>query len=191
MAPSDDSAESGKVKYIKADLFKAPPNSILVHACNTKGSWGGGIAVAFKERYPSAFQVYKAHCDAHGTNLIGTCLLIRNDSSWSAEEQERGHHIACLFTSRAYGKRKDKPEEILSHTKMAVIDLMKQNIDGKVLHSWYVQQRLILQKLILTISYVISRINSGKFAVPWAQTEEVLEELCVEMIVYDPIEPVG
>lgn len=31
-----------------------------------------------------------------------------------------------------------------------------------------------------------SRFNSGKFAVPWGDTEQVLKELGVAMIVYDP-----
>ncbi|KAJ7598744.1 hypothetical protein C8J56DRAFT_914868 [Mycena floridula] len=55
------------ITYIGGDLFEAPVGSILIHACNTAGSWGGGIAVAFLERYPAAFQVYRSHCQSHGT----------------------------------------------------------------------------------------------------------------------------
>ncbi|KAF8195532.1 hypothetical protein BJ912DRAFT_1056765 [Pholiota molesta] len=126
------------LSYIAGDLFLAPPNSILVHACNTQGSWGAGIALAFK---------------------LGTCLLIPGDV----------HDIACLFTSRAYGKRKDTPEEILAATQGAVQDLLKQNVQGKALHA--------------------CRFNSGKFAVPWEDTEAILKALNVSMTIYTPAEP--
>ncbi|KAG7088960.1 hypothetical protein E1B28_012905 [Marasmius oreades] len=146
-----------KLTHVKGDLFSAPPGSILVHACNTVGSWGGGIAVAFKDRYPSHFEVYKAHCEDHGPEtLIGTCLLLPGEV----------HDVACLFTSRAYGKRKDKPEQILAATKMAVLDLVRQNTGDKGLHA--------------------CRFNSGKFGVPWEETEQILQELEVTMTVYNP-----
>ncbi|KAF8158212.1 ADP-ribose 1''-phosphate phosphatase [Crassisporium funariophilum] len=134
-----------KLSYIQGDLFSAPDNSILVHACNTLGSWGGGIAIAFRENYPTQFQLYKAHCKAHGQELVGTCLLIPGDK----------HDIACLFTSRAYGRRKDTPAEILAATRTAVKDLQDKNTTNKALHA--------------------CRFNSGKFAVPWNDTEAVLK----------------
>ncbi|KDR82620.1 hypothetical protein GALMADRAFT_238031 [Galerina marginata CBS 339.88] len=140
--------------HIKGDIFSAPPNSILVHACNTQGSWGSGIALAFRERYPAQYERYRAHCKAHGGALVGTCLLIPGER----------HDIACLFTSRAYGRRKDTPPEILMATRTAVHGLMHQNVEGKALHA--------------------CRFNSGKFAVPWADTEAVLNDLCVSMTVY-------
>jgi ADP-ribose 1''-phosphate phosphatase len=149
------------VTYITGDLFLAPPNSILIHACNTLGSWGAGIALAFRSKFPDAFEIYKAHCKAHSNEeLIGTCLVIRS--------REGGHDIACLFTSRAYGRRKDPPEEILNATRGAIKDLQRQNDEGKALHA--------------------CRINSGKFAVPWALTAAILEELGAEMTIYDPVE---
>jgi ADP-ribose 1''-phosphate phosphatase len=121
------------LNYINNDLFSAPPNSILIHACNTLGSWGAGIALAFRSKYPEAFEVYSAHCKAHTNDqLIGTCLIIRSG------QREGGHDIACLFPSRAYGRRKDPPEEILSATRDAIKDLQRQNEEKKPLHAWYV-----------------------------------------------------
>ncbi|KAJ3508916.1 hypothetical protein NLJ89_g5497 [Agrocybe chaxingu] len=117
-----------KLTYVKGDLFAAPAGSILVQACNTQGSWGAGIAVAFKDKYPAAFQQYKAHCETHGQALVGTCLLIPGET----------HVVACLFTSRAYGRRKDAPADILAATQTAVQDLIDQNVDGKPLHAWCV-----------------------------------------------------
>ena len=123
-----------KLMYITGDLFAAPENTILVHACNTLGSWGAGIATVFKEKYPSQFELYEAHCKEHGQALVGTCLLIPGDR----------HDIACFFTSRAYSKRKDKADEILAATRMAVQDLVKQNIRKKPLHAWWVHSLLKL-----------------------------------------------
>jgi ADP-ribose 1''-phosphate phosphatase len=116
-----------KITHITADIFAAPTGSILVHACNTRGSWGSGIALAFKQKYPDAFETYKSVCKEHGASLLGTCLLIRGEP----------HDIACLFTSKDYGKRVDKPEQILASTRLAVLDLLKQNVDPvKELHAW-------------------------------------------------------
>ncbi|RMX94487.1 hypothetical protein D0867_13837 [Hortaea werneckii] len=61
----------------KGDIFSAPPNTLLIHACNCEGSWGAGIAKAFKTHYPSAYQTYHAYCTSHTPEeLIGTALLI-------------------------------------------------------------------------------------------------------------------
>jgi ADP-ribose 1''-phosphate phosphatase len=117
---------NSKLVYVEGDLFVAPDHSILVHACNTLGSWGSGIALTFREKYPAQFAQYQAHCKTHGQALVGTCLLIPGDK----------HDIACLFTSRAYGKDKDKPAEILAATRKAMIDLEAKNVDNKGLHAW-------------------------------------------------------
>ena len=127
---------NSKLTYIDGDIFAAPPNAILIHACNTLGSWGAGIALAFQFRYPAAFAVYKAHCKAHSDNVdgwIGTCLIIRGEP---VTEGGKGHDIACLFTSRAYGKYKDSAANILNATRGAVKDLLQQNGEGKSLHAW-------------------------------------------------------
>ncbi|KAJ7272551.1 hypothetical protein B0H12DRAFT_584598 [Mycena haematopus] len=144
------------ITHIQADLFAAPAGSILIHACNTRGSWGAGIATAFKERYPDAFIQYKDHCKKHGAALVGTCLLIRGET----------HDIACLFTSKEYGRRVDPAAAILAATRTAVADLLKQNTDPvKELHS--------------------CRFNSERFGVPWEETEKVLVELGATMTVYE------
>ncbi|KAJ6625722.1 hypothetical protein B0H10DRAFT_1776375 [Mycena sp. CBHHK59/15] len=145
-----------KIRHITADIFAAPAGSILVHACNTKGSWGGGIALAFKQKYPTAFAEYKSVCKSDGESLLGSCLLIRGEQ----------HDIACLFTSKDYGKMVDKPEDILTATRLAVADLLKQNAEEtKELHA--------------------CRFNSEKFGVIWEETEKVLVELGAEMTVYE------
>ncbi|KAJ7173747.1 hypothetical protein C8R46DRAFT_1083855 [Mycena filopes] len=145
---SQATALLNKITHVKADLFAAPAGSILIHACNTKGSWGAGIATAFQERYPSAFAKYKNTCKKKGTDLIGTCLLIRGET----------HDIACLFTSKDYGRRVDSPTDILAATRLAVADLLAQNTDPvKPMHA--------------------CRFNSERFG--------ILVELGAEMTVYE------
>ncbi|KAI7141110.1 hypothetical protein KC343_g13890 [Hortaea werneckii] len=125
-----------KVVEAKGDIFAAPSNSLLIHACNCEGSWGAGIAKAFKTHYPSAYQIYHAHCTSHDPeDLIGTALLIptfrgddADDDSTrtstksdrktkttttgnkqlnSSEQQHKYQHfIGCLFTSRSKGAKK-------------------------------------------------------------------------------------
>ncbi|OKL58438.1 ADP-ribose 1''-phosphate phosphatase [Talaromyces atroroseus] len=51
-----------KIAEIEGDLFDAPDGAALIHACNCLGSWGGGIAKSFKNKYPAAFKTYNAHC---------------------------------------------------------------------------------------------------------------------------------
>ncbi|KAI0409733.1 hypothetical protein F4802DRAFT_545290 [Xylaria palmicola] len=75
------------------DIFAAPDHTVLTHACNTQGKWGAGIAVAFKNAYPNAFETYRKHC--LGPVQTGTCLLIEPCEAGTAPK----HWVACLFTS--------------------------------------------------------------------------------------------
>lgn len=120
-------SSSSTITNVSGDLFSAPEGSILVHACNTKGSWGAGIALAFRARFPEQFEAYKRRCKEKKDALVGTCLLL---------PAER-YTIACLFTSRNYGRNKDRPDQILAATKSALQDLVAQNTKGKELHAWY------------------------------------------------------
>ncbi|KAF5309334.1 hypothetical protein D9611_014002 [Ephemerocybe angulata] len=144
------------ITNVVGDLFAAPEGSILVQACNTKGKWGAGIALAFRDRFPEQYEQYRSHCAENQDNLVGTCLLLPGQN----------YTIACLFTSRNFGRFKDSPTQILAATKSALQDLMRQNSEGKALHA--------------------CRFNSGKFGVPWERTARIIEELGVAMSVYTP-----
>ncbi|KAL1744065.1 hypothetical protein HDZ31DRAFT_64420 [Schizophyllum fasciatum] len=89
---------------------------------------GRGIAAAC---CPREYAAYQAHCVARGaTALAGTCLLIPCANA-------AGHDVPCLFTSRAYERRKDGREQILDAMRRAVADLEVQNVGGKALHAWW------------------------------------------------------
>ncbi|KAG8816937.1 ADP-ribose 1''-phosphate phosphatase [Serendipita sp. 400] len=141
----------------EGDLFaKAPQSSVLVHACNTQGSWGSGIAAAFKAKFPDAYEVYHQVCIEKGSALLGTSLLIPSGET----------DIACLFTSRGYGKNKYPKRMILDSTRSAVADLQRQ-LEGS-------------DKPIYGC-----RINAGLFRVPWEETVGVLQDLNFQMTVYE------
>ena len=68
--------------------------------------------------------------------------------------EHSSYPIICLFTSTGYGRYADSPEQILESTKSALSNLL---FDEDVeIHS--------------------PKINSGKFRVPWEQTEALIEE---------------
>ena len=119
--PSQKSTQTPKLTESIGDIFFAPPNTLLIHACNTEGSWGAGIAAAFKSHYPSAYQIYHDHCHMNGGELWQKALLI------PPQPDDKGEiFVGCLFTSRSKGRKKDSPGQILGATGPAMRDLMRQ-----------------------------------------------------------------
>ncbi|KAF2473662.1 uncharacterized protein BDR25DRAFT_256475 [Lindgomyces ingoldianus] len=154
------------------DIFSAPPNTLLIHACNTQGSWGAGIAAAFRDRYPNAYLQYRSHClKAHDPRAnpvpTGSCLLIPPCETGDVPR----HWIGCLFTSAKYGRAKDRPDVILTNTGPAMRDLLEEvraremgtEGEGEVVSG-----------------IRMCKINSARFGVPWHRTVEVLEGIVVE-----------
>ncbi|KAM7182693.1 hypothetical protein V8F33_014098 [Rhypophila sp. PSN 637] len=190
-----------RITDIQGDLFSAPPNTVLIHACNAIGSWGGGIALAFRKSYPEAFKIYNAHCKRYSSDprkLVGTALLIpppplpsRTAAASSgpvtggkgkgkfaasmsalANEARKQHWIGCLFTSKAYGKGRDSPRDILRATSPAMGHLMrlisKERTNSKTSGGDGPGEIRMCQ------------INSGLFDVPWKDTKRVVAEMTGE-----------
>jgi len=159
-------------------IFDAPDNNLIIHACNCVGSWGAGIAAAFKQRYPKAFDIYKEHCANHTPDsLIGTALLIP-----PLEDTGPRHFVGCLFTSKKFGRGRDSPAQILSNTGPAFLDLVTamvkyREVEGNSIHVEEIR---------------MCQINSGLFSVPWEKSRAVIENLDIgntedfprEIIVY-------
>ncbi|KAK3314735.1 hypothetical protein B0H66DRAFT_563524 [Apodospora peruviana] len=142
------------------NLFDAPPNTVLIHACNCVGSWGGGIALAFKQQYPKAFNHYAEFCKQPPDELIAGALLIPPQGGPNTKEGRKQHYIGCLFTSRRYGRARDSPDDILANTNPAMKGLLQQIAeDGGV------------------TEVRMCQINSGLFGVPWTDTKKLLEEM--------------
>lgn len=158
----DSDPSSLTLKYHTGNLFSAGRNTVLVHACNTQGSWGAGIAKAFKEQYPEAYTIYHNFCvKQHNPKInsvpTGTALLIS-----PVDEGDQKHWIGCLFTSAKYGRAKDKAEVIVQNTGSAMAMLLE------------------LVKNAEDIDSVrMCKINSGKFGVAWERTEKMLQSIDV------------
>lgn len=108
---SSGSLDAMPLQYVQGDLFSVR-SGVLAHACNCHGVWGGGIASAFRQRFPGAFKKYSAHCSQHSAkDLIGSCLLI----------EDGDYKIACLFTND-----NSTNEQVAECTESCLADLARQ-----------------------------------------------------------------
>jgi O-acetyl-ADP-ribose deacetylase (regulator of RNase III) len=69
------------IQFIAGDLFANRfAAEALAHGCNCAGSMGAGIAVGFKQRYPTMFEEYKLRCKAKPpTFSLGSAFLWREE----------------------------------------------------------------------------------------------------------------
>lgn len=152
-----------KITYVEGDIFElADKRSVLAHACNCEGVWESGIAKEFKSRFIIARDTYFTECKKHKYELMGKTVYI----------PEIWNDVACLMTSRGFGLKVDKREQIIEATKLAVADLLSNPIFNNRLGPRVVH---------------MPKINSGLFRVPWEETEKVLLSFVddpVEFIVY-------
>ena len=77
--PLDIIGEMSNVMTRRGDLFESEAQT-LVNAVNTVGVMGGGIALAFKRRFPDMFADYARRCAA-GEVKIGEPYLFTGESS--------------------------------------------------------------------------------------------------------------
>ncbi len=152
------------IAYKKMSLFDAPKGSYLVHACNSQGVWGSGIAATFKEKFPHSFAVYNRACQGNSKFALG--------KSWSINDVD--YVVTCLIVSEGYGKYKSSQEDILKYTEMALHSLLSFVVE------WDKSTKVIYS----------NRFNSGFFGVPWNETEKVLKKVLkqynINWVVCDP-----
>jgi len=150
------------ITEITGDIFDAPSNAIIIHACNCYGSWGAGIAAAFKKTYPNAYTNHHKFCQNNSKDsLIKSAQLI---PPCEKDASKPKHYVGCLFTSKRFGKARDSPAEILRATGPAMQDLLDQ-------------VKKLVEKGGKVSEIRMCRINSGLFGVEWEKTREVLEGL--------------
>ena len=68
------------IKYRKGDIFESE-TQVIVNTVNCQGVMGKGLALAFKERYPAMFAVYKEECKT-GKLRIGRPSLYKDSTPW-------------------------------------------------------------------------------------------------------------
>lgn len=165
----DANPQTIQLTYHIGDIFDAPPRTLLIHACNTQGHWGAGIAKSFKTIYTKAYQLHHRFCAKEHTKAnpvpTGTAQLIA-----PMEGDEDGHWIGCLFTSAKYGKAKDKPAQIVKNS----VESMEQLLEMVKM----ADEERGNGKGVDVIR--MCKINSGKFGVPWEKTEEVLKGIVLQ-----------
>ncbi|KAH1529276.1 hypothetical protein KXX25_001519 [Aspergillus fumigatus] len=196
----DPPSVRSKITEIEGDLFHAPDGAALIHACNCQGSWGKGIAKAFKDKYPAAFAIYRPHCqnllssprymfepdlqseESHARSSRdvrlpeGTALIIPPQKR-DSEANGKKHWIICLFTSRGFGRAVSPPDVIVRNTELAVADMTRQLAELQTDQSSREESVGELWSC---------RFNAGLFGVPWERSRRVLEDAGLEVTVVRP-----
>lgn len=73
-------------QIIKGDLFDPSHNfDALAQGTNTKGKMGAGIAVPFREKWPSMFDEYEKLCTDY-TDILPGLLHTYDNPAWSEED---------------------------------------------------------------------------------------------------------
>lgn len=79
------------VQYIvDGDLFRAS-EQVIVNPVNCRGIMGAGLALAFKQRYPKMFLVYKQQCES-GELRIGQPWLYTASQPWILNFPTKDHY---------------------------------------------------------------------------------------------------
>lgn len=134
-----------EIKYRKGNLFQDLNTDVVyLHSCNAQGHWGAGIATQFKRIFPDSFLAHVKKKNNPGDGYIVNHMQFK---------------IACLITSKHYGRLKDPPKKILVQTYIAVQNMLNDIVEDK-------------------ITIYSPKINSGYFATPWDATEKVIIRAC-------------
>ena len=68
------------IEYISGDILDSKAQ-VIVNPVNTVGVMGKGLALAFKQRYPKMFEIYKQPCNNHHL-VIGKLMLYHAPDRW-------------------------------------------------------------------------------------------------------------
>ena len=79
--------------YQKGDLLSVE-SGIIAHGCNCQGVMGSGVAKLIKDKYPSAYRIYKYQEQTSGLKLSAVQLVMVDDSLY----------VANLMTHQFYGR---------------------------------------------------------------------------------------
>lgn len=161
--------------YERINLFHAPKDAIIIHACNAKGMWRSGIAAEFAQRYPNSYSSYKLFCKEWDM-LRGTSL---GKGRLSTRPFDEDHYVGWIVTSQEESSNPDSPDQIKINTTLALVDLCKS-----------IYNYLNLNDLE-SITIYSPKFNSGLFHVPWTESELILKTVLfdyprINWVVCDP-----
>ena len=163
------------VTHQRMSLFDAPNESVIIHACNSQGVWGSGIAKPFKEKYPHSYVDYARFCTIANSERGTAC----GTASLSGFHESESHWVGWIVTSHNYGSFKDEPELIKINTTLALREHCKKIYLGHPADKYP------------TIDVYSNKFNSGLFNVPWENSELILKTILkdfkrINWIVCDP-----
>ena len=87
------------LSYVKGDLLSSPAQ-VQVNTVNTVGIMGKGIALQFKDKYPSMYDAYRDACEAKELN-IGNLFLWKSNKKW-----------VLMFPTKKHWRENSKKEYI-------------------------------------------------------------------------------
>ena len=164
------------ISYENISLFDAPKESIIMHACNSQGMWGSGIAKPFAEKYPHSYKDYQNFCAQWNDDERGTAAGFAELSMFHESEP---HWVGWIVTSHNYGNLKDSTELIKINTTLALREFCK-----KVYLAYPKEDNP-------TIQVYSNKFNSGLFGVPWEESELILNTVLrdykrIQWVICDP-----
>lgn len=105
------------ITYVEGDIFSSPAQ-VIVNAVNTVGVMGKGIALAFKNRYPKMFEVYKEACEKKKFQMGKLMLCHAPD------------HLILLFPTKENWRNPSKLEYIEKGLERFVKNYAEKNISS-------------------------------------------------------------
>jgi O-acetyl-ADP-ribose deacetylase (regulator of RNase III) len=90
-----------KIEYVKGDLFQTPIKTI-VHGCNARGVMGSGVARIIREKYPKAYERYRAEYEKRGSLALGSIIVVPCGNP--VEDPTNEKVIVNAITQNFYGR---------------------------------------------------------------------------------------
>lgn len=90
------------IRYVKKDLITVT-HGVIGHGVNCQGVMGSGVAKALRDKWPTIFPPYKAHCLEYKLTGRSNCLLGQVDFVHVGSDKTP-LFVANMFTQEYYGK---------------------------------------------------------------------------------------
>ena len=86
------------IEYRKGNLLDVT-SGVIIHGCNSHGVMGSGVALAVKNKYPGAYELYREQCSLRieDPTLLGDSVLFEVDHNLI---------IANMITQKDFGTHK-------------------------------------------------------------------------------------
>ena len=105
------------MKFIKqGDIFKSSCE-VIANPINCVGVMGGGLALAFKKRFPKHFDIYKKMCD-RGEIRVGELYIVDGDEE----------HKVLLFPTKIHWRNPSLMEYVVDGLKYLAENYEKMDI---------------------------------------------------------------